>query len=159
MDCRTVEAILNKKTYTKKVGKTVSSLRGSWEDNEYYLFGYILFITIQFPQFGKPIPQFSMITNTVVDYIYLRHGEKITRWNYQLLSPGSLRLYADTVHRKGAALENCVGFVDGTVRQICRRDQMQRAVYNGHKRVHALKFQSVTLPNRIIANMLGAIGM
>ena len=34
------------KIYPKKVGKTVSPLRGSWEDNENYLFGYILFITI-----------------------------------------------------------------------------------------------------------------
>ena len=76
------------------------------------------------PQFGSPIPEFSMITNTVVDYIYQKHGEKITRWNNKLLSPGSLRLYADTVHRKGAALENCFGFVDATVRQICQPDQM-----------------------------------
>ena len=36
----------NQKTYPKKVGKTVSLLCGSWEDNENYLFGYILFITI-----------------------------------------------------------------------------------------------------------------
>lgn len=110
------------------------------------------------PQFGRPIPELSMITNTVVDFIYRRHGEKITSWNHELLSPGSLRVYADAVHRKGAALENCFGFIDGTVRQICRPDQMQRAVYNGHKRVHAIKFQSVTLPNGIIANMFGPIG-
>ena len=68
-----------------------------------------------------------MITNTVVDYIHQRRGEKITRWNHQLLSPGSLRLYTDAVHCKGAALENCLEFVDGTVWQICRPNQMQRA--------------------------------
>ena len=31
-------------------------------------------------------------------------------------------------------------------------------VYNGHKRVHALKFQSVALLNGIIANMYGPVG-
>ena len=34
----------------------------------------------------------------------------------------------------------------------------QRLVYNGHKRVHAFKFQSVSLPNGIIANLFGPVG-
>lgn len=57
-----------------------------------------------------------------------------------------------------AALENCFGFVDGTVGSIARPDENQRVVYNGHNRVHALKFQSVALPNGIIANMYGPVG-
>ena len=32
------------------------------------------------------------------------------------------------------------------------------AVYNGHKRVHALKFQSVALPNGLIGNLYDPIG-
>ena len=110
------------------------------------------------PQFGRSVPELSMIMNTVVDYIFERHGDKITSWNHQLLSPENLKIYAETIHQKGAALDNCFGFIDGTVRQICRPGEMQRIVYNGHKRVHALKFQSVTLPNGIIANMFGPIG-
>ena len=35
---------------------------------------------------------------------------------------------------------------------------MQRIVYNGHKRVHALKFQSVAILNGLIANMFGPVG-
>ena len=31
-------------------------------------------------------------------------------------------------------------------------------MYNGHKRVHALKFQSIALPNGLIANMYGPVG-
>ena len=34
----------------------------------------------------------------------------------------------------------------------------QRVVYNDHKRVHALKFQAVTLPNGLIANIYGPVG-
>ena len=30
-------------------------------------------------------------------------------------------------------------------------------LYNGHKKIHALKFQSVVIPNGIIANMYGPI--
>ena len=49
------------------------------------------------------------------------------------------------VYAKGAALKNCLGFADGTVRPIARPDESQKVVYNGHKRVHALKFQCVAL--------------
>ena len=31
-------------------------------------------------------------------------------------------------------------------------------MYNGHKRVHAIKFQSVALPNGLIANLYGPVG-
>ncbi|CAH3020793.1 unnamed protein product, partial [Porites evermanni] len=36
-------------------------------------------------------------------------------------------------------------------------DENQRIVYNGHKRVHALKFQSVAVPNGLIANLFGPV--
>ena len=54
-----------------------------------------------------------------------------------------LDVYATAIYNKGAALENCFGFIDGTVRPISRPIINQTAVYNEHKRVHALKFQSV----------------
>ena len=83
---------------------------------------------------------------------------KSAEWNNQVLSPAALEAYADVIYRKGAALENCFGFIDGTVRPICRPGQNQRSVYNGHKRVHVLKFQSVTLPNGLIGNLYGPVG-
>ena len=44
--------------------------------------------------------------------------------------------------------------MDGTVLQICRpNERIQRILFNGHKRVHALKFQSVVAPNGLIANL------
>ena len=49
------------------------------------------------------------------------------------------------------------GFIDGTVRPICRPQEMQRVVYNGHKRMHAIKFQSVVTRNGIIANLYGPV--
>ena len=75
-----------------------------------------------------------------------------------VLQPEALETYAQAITNKGAALTNCFGFVDGTVRQISRPGKNQRMVYNGHKRVHALKFQSVAIPNGIIANLYGPVG-
>ena len=109
-------------------------------------------------RFGRPVPVLSMVTKQVIDYIYQTHGHRLTQWNNLLLNPAALQTYADAIVRKGAPLENCFGFVDGTVRPICRPNEHQSTVYNGHKRVHALKFQSVTIPNGLIANLYGPVG-
>ena len=50
------------------------------------------------------------------------------------------------------------GFIDGTVRPISRPEEHHQPLYNGHIRVHALKFQSVALPNGLIGNLYGPIG-
>ena len=110
-------------------------------------------------RFGRPVPVLSMVTNQVIDYIYQAHGHRLTQWNNLLLNPAALQRYTDAIARKGAPLENCFGFVDGTVHPICRPNENQSTVYNGHKRVHALKFQSVTIPNGLIANFYGPIGV
>ena len=110
------------------------------------------------PLFGRPVPELSMIYNVVLDYIYNTHGHRISQWNHTILDPVSLERYAEAVYDEGAALDNCIGFIDGTVRPICRPGELQRVVYNGHKRVHALKFQSFILPNGMIANRSGPVG-
>ena len=109
-------------------------------------------------RFARPVPVISMITNCVLDYIYETHHHRITSWNNSILHPAALQQYADTIFDRGAALSNCFGFVDGTVRPICRPDENQRIVYNGHKRVHAIKFQSVALPNGLIGHLYGPVG-
>ena len=106
------------------------------------------------PCFAKPFPVLCMVTNTVVDYIYDQHQHRITGWNQTILNPVKLEQYAAAISR-----ENCFGFIDGTVRSICRPGKNQRIVYNRHKRVHAIKFQSVTLPSGMIAQMFGPVGM
>lgn len=109
-------------------------------------------------RFGRPIPVLSMLTNQVLDFIYDTHGRRILQWNQNLLNPRSLEEYAYAVSRKGAPLDNCFGFVDGTVRPITRPGENRRVLYNGHKRVHAIKFQSVAFPNGLIGNMFGPVG-
>ena len=71
-----------------------------------------------------------------------------------MLLPHKLASYADAIHQKGAPLENCFRFVDGTVLRISPKLN-QNIVYNGHKRVHALKFQRLALPNGLGVNLSG----
>ena len=61
-----------------------------------------------------------MITNTVINYIYDTHGHRITEWKDMLLDPVMLEEHANVRNIKGSPLENCFGFIDGTVRPICR---------------------------------------
>jgi hypothetical protein len=109
------------------------------------------------PRFGRPVPQLCMITNTIVEDLYERYSHLLHDLDQPWLSPESLQIFATAIHNKGAALDNCWGFVDGTVRPICRPKRNQREVYNGHKRVHALKYQSVVAPNGLIANLYGPV--
>ena len=51
--------------------------------------------------------------------------------------------------------QNCFGSVDGTVLRIFRPKINQNIVYNGHKRAHGIKFQSLPLPNELIGNFSG----
>ena len=95
-------------------------------------------------RFGRPVPVMSMVTNTVLDYIFTTHSHRILQWNQAILQPAQLQIYDDGVSLKGAALNNCFGFID--------------VAFNGHKRVHALKFQSIALPNGLIAYMYGPVG-
>ncbi len=56
--------------------------------------------------------------------------------------------------KSGLSLD-CVGFIDGTVRPICRPSRDQDRVYNGWKCVHALKHQSVMFVDGMIYDLIG----
>lgn len=65
--------------------------------------------------FGRPVPELCMITNTVEEWIYHYHGFRLSSWNQPFLSSICLQEYAAAVARKGSPLQNCFGFIDGTV--------------------------------------------
>lgn len=53
-------------------------------------------------------------------------------------------------------MDNCWGFIDGTVRPICRPSENQMEYYSGYKKVHCVKYQSVVCPDGIVINLKGA---
>ena len=106
-------------------------------------------------RFGRNPTELCLIFNKVVDIVYDTHQHRLKSWDQPFLSADHLHNYALAVHQHGAPLHNCFGFVDETVRRIARPKYHQRIMYNGHKRVHSMKFQSVVLPNGLIANLSG----
>ena len=53
-------------------------------------------------RFGRAVPELSMITNAVKEFIYQNHHHRLTQWNATLLSPRKLQQYADAVAVKGS---------------------------------------------------------
>ena len=109
------------------------------------------------PAFGRPVPELCMISYNILNHIYNNFSRLLSGFQHAWMSPASLEEYARIVHDKAAVLDFCWGFIDGTVRPVSRPGRNQRILYNGHKRVHALKFQSVVIPNGLIANLFGPI--
>ena len=93
----------------------------------------------------------------MIDWIFNGWNHLLTTYNHNLLSPANLVFYADAVHQRGIALDNCWGFIYGTVWPVCRPDVNQKVLYNGHKRVHSIKFQSDALLNGLVDHLYGPV--
>ena len=65
-------------------------------------------------RFAPPVPELSLISNTVLDWIYKFHGFRLTSWNQAFLVPPFTEC-ARAVEQQGSPLKNCFGFIDGTV--------------------------------------------
>lgn len=66
-------------------------------------------------------------------------------------------VYAALIKAKIGIVNNVWGFIDGTLRKICRPTYHQRLLYSGHKRTHGIKFQSVIAPDGLIVDLFGPI--
>lgn len=108
-----------------------------------------------------------------MDDVYSRFEQRLSSLDLVWLDPAA---FSDAVHSKGAALDNCWGFIDGTVRPVARPTRSQNVLFSGHKRVHCIKFQvwyytilhvdmnkisvspqSLVTPNGLIAHLFGPI--
>ena len=107
--------------------------------------------------FGRSVPELSYVSNHFMNFVYDRWGHLIKTMNLQWLVPVNLHLFIDAIHASESLLENCLGFIDETNRSICRSRKDQCILYSGHKKVQAIKFQSVVALNGLIANLYGPV--
>lgn len=73
-----------------------------------------------------------------MDDIYDNYHHLIDTLDLVWLDPET---FAEAIHAKGAPLDRCWGFIDGSPRPIARPTRNQRIMYSGHKRLHCVKFQ------------------
>jgi len=79
------------------------------------------------PRYGRPEPQLCMISNAVMNKMYKKWNRLLTDLNQEWSSPDHLEEFAVAVHNRGAALENCWGLNDGTVRPFADQDKTKSA--------------------------------
>ncbi|XP_075530067.1 uncharacterized protein LOC142563397 [Dermacentor variabilis] len=106
--------------------------------------------------FSRHSSVISSVVSKVLSHIEYYFGHLLAdltehRW----LNLQNLKLFSQAIHRKGAPLKNCWGFVDGTARRICRPSVGQQDHFSGHKRHHVQKYQAVMCPNGLICQMDG----
>ena len=100
------------------------------------------------------IPVVIWIRFIVLVWLFPNWAWHVTMWWVLFMIGGAIYC---KIHGRGAPLTNCWGFVDGTVRPISGSERNSRVLYNGHKKVHGIKFQSVAAPNGLIANLFGPV--
>jgi hypothetical protein len=78
--------------------------------------------------FGRSFTTLSRIINTTIDLILDSCGHVVSI-SSAFVNEETIRRWMNAIRQKGAPLEHCVGFVDGTVRPICRPSKiiLQRA--------------------------------
>ncbi|XP_070384926.1 uncharacterized protein [Dermacentor albipictus] len=106
--------------------------------------------------FGRHYSVISSATNAVLAHIESTFGYLLQDANnHSWLDLAKLEDFSQAVYAKGAPLQNCWGFIDGTARAICRPSRDQKLFFSGHKRFHALKYQAIMCPNGIICQLNG----
>jgi hypothetical protein len=90
----------------------------------------------------------------MIEYLYNKYAQKI-QFDQSRMTNELLQIYVNAIEAKTGLPLNVFGFIDGTLRPTARPSEMQRAAYNGHKRVHGLKFQAVNAPDGLIVHMDG----
>ena len=110
---------------------------------------------LDLPRFARPVPELCVINNHLMLFTHDRWGFLLNDFRRNILNPQNFVRYARAIHAKGAPLTNFWGFIDVTVRPVSRPGNNHRLQYNGHKRVHAIKFQSVATPDGMVALLHG----
>lgn len=107
--------------------------------------------------FGRSVPALCTIFYATVEVILSQWGALLSDWHGTFMRERA-PLYASRIEQSGAFLDRCVGFIDGTALFIPRPGAgLQRACYSGHKRRHAIKFQSVLTPDGLIFHLYGPV--
>lgn len=80
------------------------------------------------------------------------------KWAIPLLSfnPGRLTharldLFASVIASRGCPMDNIWGFLDVTIKMVCRPGWEQKELYSGYAKGHCLKYQAVVTPDGLIS--------
>ncbi|PWW78875.1 hypothetical protein C7212DRAFT_156669, partial [Tuber magnatum] len=107
-------------------------------------------------QFGWKPESISQITNALLKFIY-EQWKHLLSFDMERITPQCLAAYTIAIKERNAPLNSCWDFVDETLRPIARPIYGQESLYNGWKRMHCLKYQTVIAPDGIIIQLYGPV--
>ena len=91
----------------------------------------------------------------MVNFLTVRWKDKVI-FNEERIKK-KLDEFAEAIESKCSVLNKCVGFIDGTNREVCRPIYHQRVWYSGHKHYNYFKFQAWVTPDGIISHIFGPV--
>lgn len=89
----------------------------------------------------------------VVKHLRLRYTDTLN-WDPQRLTLDRLREYSRAVKAADGG-DRVWGYIDGTLRKVCRPGEDQQVYYTGYKKHWAFKFQSIVTPDGMISSLNG----
>ena len=104
------------------------------------------------PFFGHSISKMSRLIAALRLYLFSEYALKLT-WIPDITQRDVQRFCAG-IHSK-TNFPICFGFIDGTVRPVCKPGLLQGEVYNGKDRVHSLKYQGFSTPDGMLQQLSG----
>ncbi|KAE8969771.1 hypothetical protein PR003_g28223 [Phytophthora rubi] len=106
--------------------------------------------------FGRAPEKLCTIFYFVVEFLDEKLAE-VLFFDTARITQNLDRYCAAIAAKSPGSIEGVWGFIDGTIRPICRPSKGQQAMYNGHKRIHAMKSQTVVTPDGIISHLFGPV--
>ncbi|VDC02477.1 unnamed protein product [Peniophora sp. CBMAI 1063] len=100
----------------------------------------------------------SLLSQMIIDVVkYLDEWWKhLLNFDHQfILSLAKMAEYAEAIRNRGSPIWTLFGFIDCMICCITRPTWFQMADYNGHKKIHMLKYQAIMLPNELIGHLSG----
>jgi hypothetical protein len=104
--------------------------------------------------FGRSKGEISKFVTLGINHIFWTWRHLLVLSD-RYLSLNKLRELSAVIANKGVPLTDCIGFIDGTLKSICRPSKNDNRMYNGHKKTYGVKFQGVVAPDGIIIHFSG----
>lgn len=107
-------------------------------------------------QFGWERTRFLHISRETASIIFHR-WKHLLRFDPHRLTRQKLQEFALVMMNRGCPLDVISAIIDGTLRRNARPVRNQRIIYNGWKRVHALKYHCLVSPDGIVIHVYGPV--
>lgn len=109
-------------------------------------------------EFGRANTSLSLIFNITLLWLWDRWGFLLDGpFGRPYFTPARVQGYCEAITEKSGIDLRVWGFIDGTLRRICRPGRYQQIFYSGQKKMHGLKYQAITTPDGLIQNLYGPI--